>query len=48
MRIEYFLREINGWVCLDIEEYINLNFRADDSKIKTIKSLQNIIFHRIA
>ena len=42
MRIEYFLREINGWVCLDIEEYINLNFRADDSKIKTIKSLQNI------
>lgn len=42
MRIEYFLREINGWICLDIEEYINLGLRLDDSKIKKINSLNNV------
>ena len=42
MRIEYFLREINGWICLDIEEYINLSLKIDDSKIKKIESLNDI------
>ena len=42
MRIEYFLREINGWICLDLDEYINLILKIDDSKIKKIKSLNNI------
>ena len=42
MRIEYFLREINGWICLDLDEYINLILKIDDSKIKKIKSMNNI------
>lgn len=39
MKIEYFLRELNGWVSLDIEEYINLVFQQEDHKITKIKSL---------
>ena len=42
MRLEYFLQEINGWVCLDMEEYINLNFSLDDSRIKKINSINNV------
>lgn len=42
MRLEYFLQEINGWVCLDMEEYINLNFSLDDSRIRKINSINNV------
>ena len=42
MKIEYFLKELNGWLCITIEEYIDIIFRHDDARIKTIKSLKNI------
>lgn len=39
MKIEYFLQELNGWLSLNIEEYINLIFKREDLKINQIKSL---------
>ena len=39
MKIEYFLQELNGWLSLDIEEYINIIFKQEDLKINQIKSL---------
>lgn len=39
MKIEYFLRELNGWLSLDIEEYINLIFQQEEHKITKIESL---------
>ncbi len=42
MKFEYFLQELNGWLSLDIEEYINLVFRQEELKINKIKSLVNV------
>ena len=42
MKFEYFLQELNGWLSLDIEEYINLIFRQEELKINKIKSLVNV------
>lgn len=42
MRIEYFLKELNGWLCITIEEYIDIIFRYEEARIKIIKSLKNI------
>ena len=39
MRIEYFLRELNGWLCLNIEDVVNLFFRQEEGKIQKIKSI---------
>lgn len=39
--MEYYLREISAWICLDIAEFIYLFVKIDDSKIKKIKSLNN-------
>ena len=36
MRIEYFLPQFNGWLCLNIDDIINLFFKQDDLKIKKI------------
>lgn len=43
MRIEYFLKELNGWLCLNIEDIINLYFKKEDLKIKKIKTLYSPI-----
>ena len=43
MRIEYFLKELNGWLCLNIEDIINLYFKKEDLKIKKIKALYSPI-----
>ena len=42
MKIEYFLKELNGWMCLTIGEYIDIIFRHEEARIKIIKSLKNI------
>ena len=42
MKIEYFLKELNGWLCITIEEYIDIIFRYEEERIKIIKSLKNI------
>ncbi len=39
MRIEYFLPELNGWICLNIEDVVNLFFRQEEGKIQKIKSI---------
>jgi len=41
MKIEYYLSEINAWILLDIEDYMNIFFNQEDQKIKIIKSLAN-------
>ena len=42
MKIEYYLSEINAWILLDIEDYMNIIFNKEDLKLKIIKSLANI------
>ena len=41
MKIEYYLSEINAWILLDIEDYMNIIFNQEDLKLKIIKSLAN-------
>ena len=42
MKIEYYLSEINAWILLDFEDYMNIIFNQEDLKLKIIKSLANI------
>ena len=41
MKIEYYLSEINAWILLDVEDYMNIIFNQEDQKLKIIKSLAN-------
>ena len=41
MKIEYYLSEINAWILLDVEDYMNIIFSQEDQRIKVIKSLVN-------
>ena len=41
MKIEYYLSEINAWILLNVEDYMNIIFNQEDQKLKIIKSLAN-------
>lgn len=39
MRIEYFLSALNGWLCLNKKDIVDLFFRQQEGKIQKIKSI---------
>ena len=41
MKIEYYLSEINAWILLNVEDYMNIILNQEDQKLKIIKSLAN-------